>query len=244
MVSIIIPSYNNLELLKKCVLSIENQTYKGYEVWVVDKLSSDGTLDYLKTLTSPFNWVSEKDNGIYDAMNKGISFAKNDWLYFMGADDVLYNENVLADVFVEPIENQFKLVIGSIKYDLKKGDNVFTHTKEGLVKPSWSMKLWVKNSVHHQGVFYRRALFSNRVYEIKYKILADHALNLSLFLKKIEVKKTHTIIALCGTAGFSKTYDKEMYREEVQLKVDKSYVLLKPLFALIGLLKYIFKKIN
>lgn len=244
MVSIIIPSYNNLELLQKCILSIENQTFKGYEVWIIDNLSSDGTIDYLKTLSSPFNWMSEKDNGVYEAMNKGIALAKNDWLYFMGTDDVLYNENVLDYVFLEHIENRFKLIIGSIKYDLKKDDIVFTHTKEGLVKPSWSMKLWIKNSLHHQGVFYRRVLFSNSAYELKYKILADHAFNLSLFLKKVEVKKVNTIIALCGTGGLSKKYSKEMYKEEVQLKVDQSYVLLKPLFVLIGLLKYTFKRIK
>ena len=244
MVSIIIPSYNNLELLQKCILSINSQSFKGYEVLIIDNLSSDGTIDYLKTLSSPFNWISEKDNGVYEAMNKGISMAKNDWLYFMGADDVLYHKNVLADVFIEGIENRFKLLIGNIRYDLKKEDIVFTHTKEGLVKPSWSMKLWIKNSVHHQGVFYRRALFSNSAYELKYKILADHAFNLSLFLKKVKIKKVNTIIALCGTAGLSKKYSIEMYREEVQLKVDQSTVLLKPLFVLIGLLKYTLKRIK
>ena len=242
MISIIIPSYNNLELLQKCVLSIQNQTTKAYEVWIIDNESTDGTIDYLKTLETPFHWRSEKDNGIYDAMNKGISLATKEWLYFLGADDVLYNQHVLNDIFSKSIPSQYKLILGCIKYDPKKGDKLYKPTRDGLVKPSWSMKLWIKNSVHHQGAFYRRELFISSGYELKYKVLADYAFNLNLYAKEVEVKIIEIVIAMCGVNGLSKSSGSTIFREDVQLKVDKSSVLLKPLFVLINLLKVVFKK--
>ncbi len=242
MVSIIIPSYNNVELLQKCILSIQNQTTKAYEVWVIDNESTDGTIDYLKTLAIPFHWMSGKDKGIYDAMNKGVSLATKEWLYFLGADDVLYNEHVLNDVFSKSISSQYKLILGRIKYDLKKGDKIYTHTRDGLVKPSWSVKLWIKNSVHHQGAFYRRELFISAKYDLKYKVLADYAFNINLYTKKVEVKIVEIVVAMCGINGLSKSSGYTIFREDVQLKVDKSSVLLKPLFVLINLLKIIFKK--
>ncbi len=241
MVSIIIPSFNNLKHLKKCVASIQNQRFKNYEVWIIDNQSTDGTLAYLKKLEAPFHWISEKDNGVYDAMNKGISLTNKEWLYFLGADDQLYNENVLNTVFNKPISNVFTLIIGVIRYDLKENDIVYTHTKDGQIKPSWSFKLWLKNSVHHQAIFYNKEAFKNRSYELKYKILADHALNLSLYRASKKAKIINEIIAICGTDGLSKNYSREMYLEEVQLKIDQSSRLLKPLFILMANIKYYIK---
>ncbi len=241
MVSIIIPSFNNLENLKVCIASIQDQRFEDYEVWIIDNESRDGTVEYLHSLQTPFNWICEKDNGVYEAMNKGISLASKDWLYFLGADDQLYSKEVLNSVFREPISNRFELIIGSVKYDLKENDIVYTHTVEGLVKPSWSLKLWLKNSVHHQAIFYRREVFKNEKYSLKYKILADHAMNLTLYTKKAKAKIIDDIIAICGTEGLSKDYSKEMYDEEVRLKVDQSSMLLKPLFSIMAMLKYYIK---
>jgi len=242
LVSIVIPSFNNLEKLKNCILSIKNQSFKSYEVWIVDNESTDGTVEYLKTLEAPFYWKSELDNGIYDAMNKGILLATKEWIYFMGADDLLYDDTVLVDVFAESIPDQFKLIIGSIKYDLKENDIINTHTRDGLVKTSWSKKLWIKNSAHHQAIFYNKEIFKERKYSLKYKILADYALNLELYRSnKIKVILIDTIIAICGTEGLSKNYTKNMYKEEVNLKVEQSFILLKPVFTVLAMFKHLIK---
>ncbi len=222
-------------------MSISDQKFKDYEVWIIDNQSTDGTLTYLKELKVPFNWISEKDAGVYHAMNKGALLAKNKWLYFLGADDKLYNNEVLSTVFSKPISKQFKLIIGAIKYDLKKNDLVYTHTKDGLVKPSWSPKLWFKNSVHHQAIFYNSEIFENYKYSLKYEILADHALNLNLYKSNYKAKIIKGIIAYCGTDGLSKSYSKELYFEEVQLKVDESSEILRPLFTVMAIIKYYMK---
>ena len=226
------------------MLSIQNQSFKDYDVWIIDNNSNDGTLEYLKTLEKPFFWKSEPDLGVYDAMNKGIALSSGKWLYFLGSDDKLYNDHILNTVFTKSIENQTQLIIGSIKYDLKKGDIVYTNQKEGVVTSSWSKKLWIKNSVHHQAVFYKRDLFSNLKYEVKYKILADHAFNLKLFKNNIKVKTIDDIIALCGTDGQSKDYKWDLYNEEITLKISESSIMLKPFFVIIGLAKYLLKKLR
>ncbi len=133
--------------------------------------------------------MSEADKGVYDAMNKGISSANGKWLYFLGADDKLLDENVLSAVFSELISDKTKLIIGNIKYDLKGKGAIYTHNKSGLVISSWSRKIWFKNTLHHQAIFYNRIIFCNRNYSIKYSVLADYAFNLYLYKKKVEVKK-------------------------------------------------------
>ncbi len=175
-------------------------------------------------------------------MNKGIILSKGEWLYFLGDDDQLYTENTLDAIFRRPVENHAKMILGSIQYNLKKGDKVYANKSDGIVVSSWSKKIWIKNSIHHQGAFYKRELFSDLKYDLKYSILADHALNLKLFKKNIGIKMIDDIIALCGTDGQSKNYSWDLYKEEVTLKIAESSLLLKPIFIIIGFSKYLLKK--
>jgi len=225
-------------------LSIQDQSFKNFDVWIIDGGSSDDSVKLLQSLKDPFHWITEPDKGIYDAMNKGINLSKGKWLYFLGTDDILFNPTILSSIFSKSIPHEKQMIIGRIKYDLKTNDNVYTHNNEGLVVSSWSRKLWIKNALHHQAVFYKKELFSNLKYDLKYTILADHALNLQLYKKKVDAKIIDTIIALCGTDGQSKKYHWKMYKEEIDLKVAASSYFFKPIFVIIGYIKYLLKKTN
>jgi len=244
-ISIVTPTLNCQDLIRKTMDSIFLQEGVEVEHIVVDGVSTDNTLAILREYERKCVYlkvISEKDGGLYDAMNKGILLATKEWIYFMGADDLLYDDTVLVDVFAESIPDQFKLIIGSIKYDLKENDIINTHTRDGLVKTSWSKKLWIKNSAHHQAIFYNKEIFKERKYSLKYKILADYALNLELYRSnKIKVILIDTIIAICGTEGLSKNYTKNMYKEEVNLKVEQSFTLLKPVFTVLAMFKHLIK---
>ena len=211
-------------------------------MWVIDNASSDGTPAYLQSLKEPFYWRSAPDKGVYDAMNKGITLARGEWLYFLGADDMLFDTTILANIFSKPIATDIKMIIGKIKYNIKKNDVVYTNNKNGIVSSSWSKKLWIKNSLHHQGVFYKKELFLQRNFSLQYKILADYALNLQLYKMKVKVKAVDNIIALCSTGGLSKNYNWALYKEEIKLKTTESSIVLKPLFMMIGYTKYLLKK--
>jgi len=239
--SIIVPTHNNVENLQKCIESIGSQSFIDYEVWIVDGDSTDETKDYLHSLTPPFYWISEKDNGIYDAMNKGVNLSKGDWLYFLGADDIFMDNNTLASVFNQTYEKE-DLLLGCIKYSYDETDSFIIKNRDGLVVSELSRKLWLKNVVHHQAMFYKRTVFDRHKYPLDYNILADYALNLKLFKEKVIAKKIDVVIALCGSQGVSKNYNWSLYCEEIKLKTAVTSKWHQPLFFIIASFKYLIKK--
>jgi len=243
LLSIIIPSFNSLDKLKSCLVSIKNQTFKDFEVLIIDGDSNDGTQEFLKGIEHPFFWVSEKDKGIYDAMNKGIDASKGKWLLFLGCDDIIYNKNTLKNIFNKDIGANYKLVIGKIKYCYSSNDSFFLKNKSGIFNSSWSKLLWIYNTAHHQSILYRKEVFLLKKYSLEYKILADYNLNLYLFNKGVQVLKVSEIISLCGTSGISKIYNWRLYEEEIDLKIKNSSSYLKPFFYSFIYLKFIIKKI-
>lgn len=101
-ISIITPTYNSASTVRDTLDSILRQTFKDIEYIVIDCISTDGTVDILREYEGLFDgkmrWVSEKDNGLYDAMNKGIRLATGDIVGILNSDDVYYDENVLAEI--------------------------------------------------------------------------------------------------------------------------------------------------
>ena len=236
-VSIIIPTYNNLKNLRLCIDSIKKQTFLNYEVWIIDGNSTDKTKDFLQNLKEPFYWISEKDYGIYQAMNKGIFFAKGDWLCFLGADDILYNNKVLQSIFSLNIPIKTSFISGKITYNKKSFLN-----KEK--KPSWSFLMWIRNGIHHQGTFYRKELFFENKYDESFQVLADYAFNLQLFQERKKCLLLHQTVAICGANGISKNVDWVLYKEELKLKMALNSNFLFPLFYILVCIKFFFKKIN
>ncbi len=224
------------------MLSIQNQAFKSYEVIIVDGNSKDGTQQYLESLQPPFHYISETDEGVYDAMNKGIEKSKGQWLYFLGSDDQLYDSNVLMNIFKDDFGSEVDLIIGNIKYDSNGKGAHHLNKDGGIRKSNWSSRLWLTNSVHHQGVFYRRAVFENTSYDLSYKILADYDFNLRLFKQGRQAKLSNELIAFCGANGLSKDYQWLMYKEEIRLKISQSSPLLGPFFYVLAFLKYLLKK--
>jgi len=240
--SIIIPCLNQIELLKDCLKSISQQSFDFYEIIVIDGNSTDGTKAFLKKVSDSIKSVSEPDNGVYDAMNKGISLSNGEWLYFMGVDDRFYDSELLAS-FWELITNKNeKIIAGKILYEFKEQDSFFIKRRKGLIKPSWSQKIWIKNTLHHQGTFYKKSIFNEMSFNTNYKILADYDLNLKLWKKKIPILILDKIIARCGTEGLSKQYNWALYKEEIELKTKASSVLYMPFFTILAYTKYCLKK--
>ena len=233
---------NNLQGLQKTIISIKSQTFSNYEVWIIDGESSKETKEYLEHLEVPFFYQSEKDKGIYDAMNKGIAFSNGEWLYFLGAGDELYHESVLENCFLNRTLESVNLIAGNIVYEGNK--TPFIYSKNKMTKnPSWSNAMWIRNGLHHQGTFYKKLLFLNTKYPLKYKTLSDYWLNLILYKQNEKCLIIESTIAKCNSDGVSKSGNWNLYKEEVNLKTDLTSLLLKPIFYIVAFTKFLSRKI-
>ena len=212
LVSIIIPSFQQGDLLKRAIQSIEQQTFKKYEILVVDGGSKDNTAAVVAKFNHlPITFHSEKDNGIYDAMNKGILKSKGKFLYFMGCDDRLASATVLADVFERP---------GIIDNHVVYGDVIFTGNGVRYDGEFTHFKLIEKN-IGHQAIFTQRMVFERLGnFDIRYKTYADWEFNMRWFVEAW-VKRQHIplIIAFFNTTGVSANLkDDVFFAEELFLR--------------------------
>ena len=104
--SIIVVTLNSRYEFIKTLDSIKKQSFQDYEIVIVDGKSEDGTVDIIKKLND-FNLksISEKDEGIYDAMNKGIDNSTGEWIIFLNSGDIFYNKEILRNISKKQVEN-------------------------------------------------------------------------------------------------------------------------------------------
>ncbi|PQJ79306.1 glycosyl transferase family 2 [Polaribacter porphyrae] len=236
------PVLNNLTRLKKTIDSIKNQTFRDYEVFVIDGYSDLKTQEFLQNLTAPFFYQSEKDKGVYDAMNKGISLSKGEWLFFLGAGDEFFNDATLEDIFKNTKLEKNSIITGNVTYKAESKPFVYSKYKTEK-KPIWSYKMWFWNGLHHQGTFYKRELFLKNQYCLKYKTLSDYHLNLRLYKEKKNCKILNFTITKCNSDGLSKSGKWDLYKEEIELKTNLSSSFYTPFFYLVAGIKFITRKI-
>lgn len=202
--SIIIPTHNSASVLPKALDSIVCQTFSDWEVLIMDGVSTDDTLKVAQSYNdSRIRIYSEPDKGIYDAMNTGIKRASGEWLYFLGSDDWLMNNNVLNDIFSQSIKN----------YDVVYGEVDAPHLSP-VHSGEWTLQK-IDHNRCHQAILYRRRVFKRLGnYNTKYKIWADYDLNLKWFFnKKIKKKHIPTVIAHYSEGGYSSISDTEMLKD-------------------------------
>lgn len=190
LISVVIPTYNRADVLRRAIDSVLSQN-SPLEIWVIDGNSQDTTIAILKSYTDPrIHWISESDTGIYNAMNKGISLANGEWIYFLGSDDVL-----LPDVLerVTPfLKEENKIVFGNVQFD--NG-----HTMKSFL----GKRTIVQNTLHHQSAFYHKTLFDSFRYKEDKKVMSDYELNLIAYMQKMPTTYFSANIAFCSTGGAS-----------------------------------------
>ncbi|RYZ98592.1 MAG: glycosyltransferase [Sphingobacteriaceae bacterium] len=194
--SVIIPAYNSAATIAACLQSVLEQSYQNFEILVIDGASTDDTVAIARSFNNDkIKITSEKDDGIYDAMNKGIAQAKGEWLYFLGSDDALY-DNIIFAAINELIE---------AKHGVKviHGDVI---TSAGRIERYVNYNFWdlvIERCICHQAIFYHRSLFEGRLYDTSYKMAADWDFNLMIFAKNIYSVYIPQLIARFSVAGLS-----------------------------------------
>lgn len=164
MISVILVTYNAQKFLQRCLDSIYDQHYPHIEVIVMDGGSTDGTPAVLQRNDDKLAfWKSEKDDGIYEAMNKALDHANGQWIYFIGADDILTPEfSRMADELTNPQA----IYYGSV---LKAGRKYLGEM---------AAYQQAKTGINHQAIVYPASVFSVRRYDTRYRISADHVFNM------------------------------------------------------------------
>lgn len=166
--TIITINYNNAKGLAKTFESVAGQTYHDFEYVVIDGGSSDGSKELITANNRINYWVSEKDSGVYNAMNKGIKAAHGEYLLFLNSGDYFYDHSVLARV--APFFNSN----AGILYGNSVFINDLGYRKENHAPSKLTFGHFVHDGLNHQAVFIKRSLFFKYfLYNESYKMYAD-----------------------------------------------------------------------
>lgn len=196
LVTIVTVVYNCEKEIEETIQSVLNQTYNNIEYIIIDGASNDNTIEIVKKYDDNIDyWVSEKDNGIYDAMNKAIYRASGEWINFMNAGDSFASHDVLEKIFSK---QHFK------EYDFIYGQHIWKNENEERVIPTNSLNvMWQKISFCHQSLFSRTKLMKEKPFDLTYKIVCDYE---NYFSRYMEGKKFYAVdfpIAVFLAGGFS-----------------------------------------
>lgn len=168
LITIITVVFNGENYIEETILSVINQTYDNVEYIIIDGGSTDGTLDIIKKYEQAIDyWVSEKDSGIYDAMNKGIQLATGDWINFMNAGDVFSTTAIATNFATKILNSKANLVYGT--FNLVKDNGLFEIKTKNLSKINLS--IWGTRVFCHQALFVSRSLICK--YSTKYKLKGE-----------------------------------------------------------------------
>lgn len=234
--SVVIPTFRD-NRIAAALASLSIQKNIQLEVIVVDGANEPEAFQSLPTYSFPITFIHEKDNGVYDAMNKGISKAQGTWIYILGSDDVLANDNTLSNLISRG--SQADIIFGNVE---NTGLSHSATTKIHI--PSFPNGMIWKHTLHQQGVIYKRSLFQERAFNTDYKILGDYEFHFHLKNKNVTVEYVNETVAQCDANGLSKRYVWKLYAEEIRLKKEHLNALEWLLVVPFVISKYVFKKLT
>ncbi|MBE7176198.1 MAG: glycosyltransferase [Mucilaginibacter polytrichastri] len=229
LVSIIIATFNAGKYLQECLESIFSQRNGSWELLVIDGGSRDETLDILDKNRGEISYLSsEKDEGIYDALNKGAQHARGRWVYFLGADDRLLPG--FSDMMNQLREENTVYYGNSQTYYTGKKPDYVVYTGR------YNKYRLAKYPINHQSILYPAAVFKKYRYDLRYRIFADYALNLQVWGDAQFGRRFFPVdMVLYHMSGFSVNHDDSLF------KADKPALVRKSLGRWIYL-RYLYKK--
>lgn len=214
--SVITINYNNCDGLRRTIESVVGQTSDEYEYIIIDGNSTDGSVDVIKENAASISyWISERDNGIYHAMNKGIAQVHGSFCVFMNSGDCFYNNSVLKTI--KSIASNEDIIVGKVAVN-KKGVIISPPPKEEL-----TLYHLYSGSIPHQGAFIRSDLLRKHPYDENLKIASDWKFFVqTMILENCSVRFVDEYIARYDLNGLSS--------DNPQLMRDEKERVLKELF--------------
>jgi glycosyltransferase involved in cell wall biosynthesis len=222
--SVITVNRNNREGLARTLKSVAVQSFRDLELIVIDGLSNDGSIDEIKTFSSYISyWISEPDNGVYNAMNKGIVKAGGEYLIFLNSGDCFANEKVLEELF--GLNYNQDILYGKISLN---GEIISYPDKLTFYNIRWGV-------LPHQASFIKRELFGRHgLYNEKYRIASDWEFWIkAIILNSCSYKYVDMLITYQEPPGLSSVMDcnegSEILRNHIPDRILEDYDRLKEL---------------
>ncbi len=170
LITIITVVYNSENLIEKTILSVLNQTYQNIEYIIIDGNSKDKTVEIIKKYESKLAyWKSEPDNGLYDAMNKGLAKATGDYICFLNSGDQLYSNDILEKAFGN-LSGFPDIVYGETMIIDLRGNEIGLRRLKAPEKLTWK-SFREGMLVCHQSIYVKKEIASE--YDLKYRIASD-----------------------------------------------------------------------
>lgn len=200
MISIITPCLNSEKTIEQTINSVLNQRYTDFEYIIIDGNSSDHTVDIIKEYIPLFGGrmrcISEKDDGIYDAMNKGIKLARGNVIGIINSDD-WYEKDTLEKVVNFFSNNDTDVIYGKM--------NILTENAQLEEYPVCDLSaLWYKMVIPHPTVFVRREIYKRYgVFNTQYNLSADYELMLRFYSQNVKFSFVDSVLANFRLGGES-----------------------------------------
>ncbi|MGN0001919.1 MAG: glycosyltransferase family 2 protein [Sphingobacterium composti] len=208
-ISIITIVYNNVRDIEHTILSVINQTYSNIEYIVIDGASTDGTLDIIQQYRGSIDvLVSEKDSGIYDAMNKGLAKATGDYVLFLNSGDELFDNNTIQ-IIVEK-GNNADIIYGETKLVDEKRNVIGDRRHKAPVHFDWKSFQYGMN-VCHQAIYVKREIA--QPYDLQYKLSADVDWVIRAAKKAKSTQNVNCYVARYLVGGMSQKRHKQSLKE-------------------------------
>ncbi|GHV13866.1 hypothetical protein FACS189491_09410 [Spirochaetia bacterium] len=189
---------NGEKTLEETILSVINQTYTNIEYIIVDGASTDGTLDIIKKYEDLIDyWMSEPDEGIYDAMNKGIDLATGEWINFMNGGDCFYANSVIDKVIASC----------HIDMDVFYGDIAINNMIYKSPERVNTLFFLMERTICHQLIFMRRSFLSKYPFDTQYRVVADRKSLMQGYFCKRRIEHIPVVICLYDKTKGSATMD-------------------------------------
>ena len=194
-ISIVTVCYNAENDIRYVMQSVLSQTYMNIEYIIVDGASKDNTVEVLKEYEPRFEgkmkWVSEPDNGVYDAMNKALDMVTGDFVLFLGADDHLLSPETISKV-VSMMDKSNVIYYG----------DVYRNSRNDLYRGRFNSYLLACENICHQAIFYPQSVYKAMKYDLNFPIYADYVYNIRNW-KKCYFKYLPICISFYNCSGLS-----------------------------------------
>jgi glycosyltransferase involved in cell wall biosynthesis len=208
-VSIIVVSLNTKNDFLETIKSINNQTYKHFEIIVIDGKSNDGTENEIIKMSNIFSkFIIEKDNGIYDAMNKGIVLAKGEWIIFLNSGDIFFEKLTLEKIFNK--KKSYKDVIFGntvIKNKKYKYISIGKNFEQGTVVMPFC----------HQSSFIKSSLLKKNLFNLDFTISSDFNLFYKCYMQKKYFYRLNIPFTIVKSGGISDIKRQQVYNENISI---------------------------